>query len=110
MPNATAAAPAFANRIRYSDTEPCEVVRVVSDKCLEIRDMDATLRADWKPDTVVGGFVGHTVNNGGEWAIASNPANRVIRIRLNKLGQWKDAHGNRYAIAAQPRRFYDFNF
>ncbi len=106
----TATAPAFANRISYSDTEPCEVVRVVSDKCMEIRDMDATLRAEWKPNTKAGGFMGHTVNNGGEWDIVSNASNEIIRIRLQKNGQWKDASGNRYKMADAPRRFYDFNF
>lgn len=40
----------FANRLGYSDVEPFEVVRVVSDKCLEIRGMEAELDPSWKPN------------------------------------------------------------
>ena len=30
----------FANRCGYSDVHPYEIVRIVSDKCIEVRAMD----------------------------------------------------------------------
>ena len=38
----------FANMIGYSDVEPYEVVRVISDKTIEIRGMD--YQQDFQPD------------------------------------------------------------
>jgi len=101
----------FANRLGYSDIEPFEVVRVVSAKCLEIREMDAVIDPTWKPEWVVGGFAGRCVNqNEQQWNISSNPENRVIRIRLQKNGNWKSASGSRFALNDRPVRFYDYNF
>jgi hypothetical protein len=53
----------FANLIMYTDVEPYEVIRKVSDITVEIRKMDTTLNPNWKPNTISGGFVGHTINN-----------------------------------------------
>lgn len=38
------------------------------------------------------------------------PEVEFIRIRLRKDGRWYDRDGGRYAPAAAPRKFYDFNF
>jgi len=101
----------YANRYGYSDIYPCEVIRQVSDKCLEIRVMkyekDPSVELKWD----VGGFAGHCYNqNEQKWFIEPNPENPVIRIRLRKNGEWKDPHGNEYVLADSPRRFYDYNF
>jgi hypothetical protein len=101
----------FANRLGYSDVEPFEVVRVVSDKCLEVRAMDAELDPAWKPEWVVGGFAGQCINQGQQkWIITSNPANPLRRIRLQKSGDWKSPCGGRFALDSRPVRFYDYNF
>jgi hypothetical protein len=108
MNNATAT---FAARLGYSDVHPYEVIRHVTDKTIEIREMDAKI--DFQPTIVPGGFAGHCTNNTeGEqkWIITSNENNRIIRIRLHKNGQWKDANGNRYQLGDKPRKFYDYNF
>lgn len=51
----------YANHIGYSDVNPYEVVKVISEKCLEVRAMDAT-RANPKNKLgfAQGGFVGHS--------------------------------------------------
>lgn len=68
-------APKFANKIGYSDIEPCEVVRVVSDKCLEIRRMKAERDPAWKPEILPGGFAGVCVNQSSQkWVIQSDPS------------------------------------
>ena len=101
----------FANRLGYTDINPNEVVRVISDKCVEIRAMNAERNPNWKPEFVTGGFAGVCVNqNEQEWVITSNPESSVIRIRKHKDGRWYDSHRNRYQMSAAPRKFYDYNF
>lgn len=102
----------YANHIGYTDINPFEVVRRVSDKTLEIRAMNA-VRANPSEDMGFqpGGFVGHFSDQDKQrWAITSNPEARVIRIRLQKDGQWRSVHGERYALSDKPRKFYDYNF
>lgn len=100
----------YANHIGYSDVNPYEVVRVVSDKTLEIRRMNAERDPSYKPEFIPGGFSGHCVNQlDQEWIITSDPAACVIRIRKGKKG-WKDASGGRYQLADKPVKFYDYNF
>lgn len=101
----------YANQIGYTDVTPYEVVRTVSPKCVEIREMGYELDPTWTPDVRIGGFVGHTVNNGSQrWIITSDDSASVIRIRQHKDGQWRDAYGSRYKLADEPMRHYDFNF
>lgn len=101
----------YANHYGYSDVNPFEIVRRVSDKTIEIREMDAERDPEWKPEFHVGGFSAHCSNQHEQrWNITSNPENRVIRIRLSKSGVWKDAHGRKFGLSDQPVKFYDYNF
>jgi len=100
----------YANHYGYSDVNPFEIVRRVSDKTVEIRSMKAERDPDWKPDFVPGGFSAVCLNiNSQKWIIESDPDGVVRRIRLGKRG-WKDSHRNRYELSDKPFRFYDFNF
>ena len=102
---------AFANQISHSDVTPFEVIRHVSGKTVDIREMDA-VRSNLDADTgfAAGGFVGHFADQGAQqWTITSNPENRTVRIRLGRKG-WRDTWGNRYDMCGAPRRFYDYNF
>ena len=100
----------YANHIGYSDVNPFEIIRRVSDKTLELRAMNAERDPSWNPDFVPGGFFGTVVNQSEQkWVIKSNEAGRTVRIRLGKQG-WKDAHGNRYQLSDEPVKFYDYNF
>lgn len=101
----------YANAIGYSDITPFEIVRTVSDKCLEVREMNATIDPTWQAEWHAGGFAGHCANQGTQrWLISSDDTGRVVRIRRQKDGQWKSAHGERFRLSAEPVRFYDFNF
>lgn len=101
----------YANMHGYTDITPHEVVRVVSPKTLEIREMDAVRsnpedNLDFSP----GGFVGHHASqHRQEWTITSNENNKIFRIRLGKKG-WKDKWGNKYFLRDKPIKFYDYNF
>jgi len=103
--------PQYANNYMFSDIEPYEIVRRISDKTIEIRPMDAE-----KDDTValdfhVGGFSAHCSNQRQQkWIITSNATNPTIRIRLGKGGDWKDAHGRKFKLNQKPVKFYDYNF
>ena len=101
----------YANYIGYSDVYPCEVIREVSDKTLEIRSMDAERDTSWEPITAPGGFMGHTINQQSQrWFITRNAENSVFRIRRRKDGRWYDKHSRRYSLSDEPIRFYDYNF
>jgi hypothetical protein len=101
----------YANHYGYSDVNPFEVVRVVSDRTIEVREMDAELDPTWKPDWAVGGFAGHCVNQRDQrWNITSNAAYKTLRIRRNKDGVWKSADGRKFYLNDQPVRFSDYNF
>ena len=100
----------YANHHGYSDVTPYEVVRIVSDKTLMVREMDSERDESVELKWAVGGFAGHSVNqNDQRWRIISNPDNRVIRIRLTKNG-WRDKYGAKFVLSDEPRRFYDYNF
>lgn len=101
----------YANHIGYSDVNPYEIVKVISDKTIEVREMDAKLAEGEKPQFIVGGFAGHCTNQRElKWDISSNPENRVIRIRIRKDGYFYAASGQRFMLADKPVKFYDYNF
>lgn len=98
----------YANMSGYSDVKPFEIVRVVSDKTIEIREMDAE-KGEWKPEFIAGGFAGHCVNQDDQvWNFKSNETNPVIRARRNKNG-WKSSYGN-HILSTEPVKFHDYNF
>ena len=101
----------YCNYHGYSDVYPYEVIRVVSDQTVELREMDAVLDPSYKQDVIPGGFAGHTLNNGGDWIITSNETNPTVRARWSMTkNTWQTKHGFRMCMADNPRRFYDYNF
>jgi hypothetical protein len=101
----------YANHIGYSDINPFEIVRRVSDKTLEIRSMSYEQDPSWKPNFVAGGFSGTVVNqNEQRWIIKSCEKATPFKIRLSKNRGWRDAGGNRYRLSDKPVKFYDYNF
>lgn len=101
----------YANHYGYSDVNPFEVVRIVSDKTIEVREMNAERDESVKMNFEVGGFSAICTNqNQQKWFITSDESAPVVRIRLNKKGEWKDKHGRKFALSDQPIKFYDYNF
>ncbi len=99
----------YANNGGYSDITPYEIVRVISDKTIEIREMDCE-KLPWKPDWHEGGFSGHLANQDEQkWDIKSNEENSTIKARLRKDGYFHSEVGKHY-IEKSPRKFYDYNF
>ena len=102
----------FANQYGYTDIAPYEVVRVVSDKTLEVRRMDCEKDESVKLDFIVGGFSNTCTNNSEQkWLIMKNEDEKIIRIRYSKANNvWRDKGGNKFKLSDKPTKFYDYNF
>ena len=99
----------YANHIGYSDITPFEVIRMVTPKTIEIREMQTTQTDDVKPSFTIGGFSAHS-DNAQSWDIKSDESNPIIRIRLHSNGRWTDKWGSKYRLDDTPVKFYDYNF
>lgn len=101
----------YANRHGWSDVEPYEVVRVISDKTIEVRRMKYARDETFVPEWVAGGFAGVCTNQGQQkWVIEPDETEQVIRIRRHVDGAYRSASGMRFALSDKPVRFYDYNF
>lgn len=100
----------YANLHGYSDIEPVEIVKTISEKTLEVRGMKASENlVDLTFN--IGGFLAHSPDQHKQaHEITSDLEAPTYRIRLNKQGKWLDKHGQRHVLADRPRKFYDFNF
>ena len=100
----------YANHYSYTDINPFEIVRRISDKTIEIREMAAERDESVKLEWVPGGFSAICLNDHAQkWHISSDPTAKVIRIRLGKNG-WKDKHGRQFSLSDKPKKYYDHNF
>lgn len=100
----------YANLHGYTDIYPYEVIRVISDKTIEIREMKSELDPSWKPEMIPGGFAAHCINqNDQTYTYSSNDQVQTIRMRKRKDGRWYSAFG-RHVLSDAPKRFYDYNF
>lgn len=78
-----------------------------SGKTITMQQDKATLDPTWKPETIVGGFLGHTVNNADQrWVYEPNPDGRIIKARLTSTG-WSHL-GQK--VTKDRHEFYDYNF
>jgi hypothetical protein len=95
----------------YSDVDAYEIVKVISDKTIEIRKMDTEHDISHLKQSV-GGFFGHVENQRNQKVTyASNPDAEVIRIRRKKNNPEEWCNGNlRFGLTEKPYAFYDYNF
>mgnify|MGYP006957636181 FL=1 len=102
----------YANYHGYSDVSPYEITKVISKQTMEVRPMRATLDPNFKCETVVGGFFGHTTNNNSQTYTYESLADApTMRIRYSKAKRgWFSACGQRHLLEDAPVRFYDYNF
>ncbi|KZX57788.1 hypothetical protein A3709_19385 [Halioglobus sp. HI00S01] len=101
---------AYMSESGYTDVHPFEITRIVSDKCIEIRPLKATLLNADDLNFHVGGFAAHCSNQRcQEYSYESMPEAQTLRIRLNKRGKW--AYKRRsFFLSEEPYKFYDYNF
>lgn len=84
----------YYNAYLYTDIVPFEVVRQVSDKTADIREM--------KTELVSGTLIEDPV-----WECKSDPEAPAIRVRLRKNGFWWDSRGWRYKQEPKPIKYND---
>lgn len=82
----------FSQRL-WSDVHPFEVIRVVSSKTIEVREMYA-----------------RSVTGGEGFIFLPHPGNPTVKIRLRKDGSWKDSGETRYAPENKPVKYHDRSF
>jgi hypothetical protein len=98
----------FANRCTEDGSIlPFEVLEPVSPTEMIICEMDCTLRKGWKPIMLLGNC---TNEQEQQWDIKVDPEALMLRIRLTKFGEWKDAQGHTYVLSEIPKRFHRFSF
>ncbi len=96
----------YCNERIGSDRRPYEVVRVISDKTVEVRELDAK-QTVFPKEFVVGGFSAHCVDNHNQdYEYTSNPDNPIKRLRKGQRG-WGNGY---FTMADEPIAFHDYNF
>lgn len=101
----------YCNHCMWTDVDPYEVVRVISDECVIVRRMD-TKQIEFPKQFFPGGFVGHFADNrsGQKYEYISNPGNKEIKIRYSSArGCWGPKY-MRFVMSDAPHKFYDYNF
>lgn len=99
----------YACHYLHTDVHAYEIVKVVSDKTLEVRKIDTDHNIAHLKQ-YAGGFFGHVAEQRNQKVTyAANPNNEVIRIRKKKNGGWGHK-GCRFGLQEKPYAFYDFNF
>ena len=94
----------YVNYHMHTDVHPYEVVKKVSDICVEIRPMK-TKQTSFPKDFHRGGFLGHFSDNrsGQDYEYTSDESLPVTRIRWSKANrQWKKGKYMRFLMADAP--------
>ena len=100
-----------ASHYMHSDVVAYEIVRIVSDQTIEVREMK-TKHSAANLEYTPGGFCGHFHNQDKqEVTYESDPEGDTIKIRRKK---GKPEHwtykGMRFGVRTAPYAFHDFNF
>jgi len=89
----------YAIYMMWTDRVPFEVIKVISDKTLEVRELDADLIGLDKMDP----------QNTQEYKFSSNVNNQMYRIRKSKRGYWVHKH-KKFLLSDVPYKFFDYQF
>lgn len=106
----------YCNEYLYSDVRPYEVMEIVNERTLIIREMKAEIKKEAKEalheSFVPGGFVGHFNNDLQDWDIVPDEKGFVTKVRRHKDGYFYIAgcKGSKFALNDKPVKFYDYNF
>lgn len=100
----------YASHFMYSDVKAYEIVKVISDKTIEVRPM-AVKHDISHLEQVAGGFSGHVVDQRNQKVTySSDPEAATIRIRKKKNSDSWTHKGNRFELQEKPYAFHDYNF
>ena len=100
----------YATHFAYSDINPYEVIRVVSDNCLEVREMSHENDPNDMPKFVPGGFSA-ICTHFGKRLITKNPNGRTFKITRKKKDPTRWGYKSmRFGLDKEPHAYYDHNF
>lgn len=101
----------YCNHHGYTDIDPYEVVKEISDHIVEIRPMDAEKDDSVKLKFQIGGFSAHCSNQSDQkWHINSVPDADTIKVVWD-ASQNKWINGScQFIMSDTPIKFYDYNF
>ena len=88
----------YFSKLLWSDVHAYEIVKVISDKTVEIRQLDH--KVIWKDRNME--------NQRGEYT--SNEGFPIIRIRAKRNGRGWTRLGGTYSPKAKPYAYYDYRF
>ena len=102
---------AHVSEYMYSDVRAYEIIKVISDKTIEIRAMDVSHSCE-DLEFSPGGFVGHYHNQRDQKVTyKADPDAPTFRIRRKKGSVEKWVSGSsRFGLTTEPYAFHDFNF
>lgn len=94
----------------WSDSNAYTVISR-TDKTLTLQRDKATLKEDWKPEFIQGGFAAHCVNQyEQEYDYKPDAEGQIIKIRWSeKTQRWNAPRGYR-SVSLGRHEFYDYNF
>tara|TARA_A200000159_G_scaffold133039_1_gene130964 strand:+ start:24839 stop:25414 length:576 start_codon:yes stop_codon:yes gene_type:complete len=100
-----------ASHYGWSDVHAYEIVKVISDKTIEVREM-ITDHSIKHLDVHGGGFCGHVENQRDQKVTyKSDPEAPVVRIRRKKNDPELWVQGNfKFRLETKPYAFHDYNF
>lgn len=100
-----------ASHYGWSDVYAYEIVNVISDKTIEVREM-ITDHSIKHLDVHGGGFCGHVANQRDQKVTyKSDPEAPVVRIRRKKNDPELWVRGNfKFRLETKPYAFHDYNF
>lgn len=106
----------YCNEYLYSDIKPFEVIEIVNERTLIIREMKAQIKEEAQKalydSFVAGGFCGHFNSDLQEWDITPDERGFVTKVRRHKDGYFYVAgcKGSRFCLHNKPVKYYDYNF
>lgn len=94
----------FANNYLFSDVDPFEVIKVISDKTIEVRSLIAirNFEVEW---------IGSEVQNkfDQEWIFKQDPNAAIIRLHKRKDGNYYKGD-LKFVLSDYPIKRYDYRF
>jgi hypothetical protein len=104
----------IGDRVNYSigsDVFP-GVVSKVTPKTVMIRESQATLHPDWKPEFDVGGFAAHCSNQHSQhWEFSDDPNGIVRKFTYRQAPRkFMMVGSNTSVLRGGWRKFHDYNF
>jgi len=87
----------YCNQHLYSDINPFEIIKIISNKTMEIKAMYSVKKEN-------------SSQYDQQWVISSDEAGKIKRIRKHKDGFFYDKNGIKYILSDKPIKVYDNNY